>query len=192
MPDTQVNQKIDWTDIKAAFFVGLVFAVIRGASFIRPDLSLGDLDSLVPFLLCVEYTIYRARRHPEKLDEWGITTPLTLPPLVTILVILGSGIGCLAVLGFALSGTLSFGFLYVTQMIEYIISAFPQQFFLCSVILVSLSKVKIFQGQWRLPLWWGCSLHWRTSGHHLTFLAQKYRYNWWACSLWGLSQRGIS
>jgi len=152
MPDTQVKQKIDWTDIKVAFFVGCVFIVIKSVLYIRPGLYLGNLDSLVPFLLCILYTINRARHQPEKLDEWGITTPITPLATIVMLMMLGVGIGCLAALGLSLSGELSFKFRYASRMVEYIVSAFPQQFFLCSVILVSLSKVKMLHGQWRLPL----------------------------------------
>lgn len=152
MVDTQGKQIIDWADIRAAFIVGLAFAAIKGASWLKPELNLGNLDALVPFLLCVEYTIYRARREPEKLDEWGITTPITPLAIIVGLVLTGIGIGCIAAVGLALSGRLAFEFQYTTKMIEYIISAFPQQFFLCSVLLVSFSKIKMFCGKWRLPL----------------------------------------
>ena len=37
-------------------------------------------------------------------------------------------------------------------MIDYVVAAFPQQFFMCSVGLVSLAKLRVFRGKWRLPL----------------------------------------
>ena len=37
-------------------------------------------------------------------------------------------------------------------MVEYLAAAFPQQFALCSVGLVSLSALPVFRGAWRLPL----------------------------------------
>jgi len=145
-------EKIDWMDIRVGFLTGCLFAVIKGIKLMMPELHMGNLDAIIPFLLCVQYTIYRAREEPEKLDEWGITTPITFLALVAIMVISTVAIGCLAATGFFLSGTLSFEFKYVTNMIEYIISAFPQQFFLCSVLLVSLAKLPLFRGNWRLPL----------------------------------------
>ncbi|HDP34116.1 MAG TPA: hypothetical protein ENN29_03285, partial [Candidatus Hydrogenedentes bacterium] len=107
---------IDWTDIKVGVFVGCVFAAIKGASLARPELDIGDLNALVPFLLCVEYTIYRARKNPEKLDEWGITTPITALAMAVMLTMTAAAIGCLAALGFTLSGSLSFEFIYLPKM----------------------------------------------------------------------------
>ncbi len=148
----QADASIDWTDIQAGVFVGLVFAVIKGASIAMPEWRLGNLDSLIPFLICVEYTIYRARHYPEKLDVWGLTMPITTMAVVVGAAMAAAAIGGLATLGFLLTGSLSFEFIYVPKMIEYLVSAFPQQFFLCSVVLVSLSKIRVFHGQWRLPL----------------------------------------
>jgi len=37
-------------------------------------------------------------------------------------------------------------------MVEYIVGAFPQQFFMCSVGLVFLTKFRAFRGTWRIPL----------------------------------------
>lgn len=139
-------------DIRVALLTGCLFAVIKGIKLMMPELQMGNLDSIIPFLLCVQYTIYRARQKPEKLDEWGITTPVTFSALSVITVMAVIAIACLAATGVLLAGSLSFEFKYVTKMIEYIISAFPQQFFLCSVLLVTLSKMHIFRGNWRLPL----------------------------------------
>ena len=54
--------------------------------------------------------------------------------------------------GWKIAGTLSFEASYIPKMIEYVVGAFPQQFFMCSVGLVSLAKLRIFRGLWRLPL----------------------------------------
>jgi membrane protease YdiL (CAAX protease family) len=146
------SEHIDWMDIRVGLLIGCLFAVIKGTSFLLPELHMGNLDAIIPFLLCVQYTIYRARQQPEKLDEWGITTPITRSAIIVMLVLSIAAIVCMAALAICLSGTLSFEFRYATKMVEYIISAFPQQFFLCSVILVSLSKISFFRGNWRLPL----------------------------------------
>jgi len=58
----------------------------------------------------------------------------------------------LAACGHALEGSLSFSPSYITAMVRYFPSAFTQQFYLCSVGLVSLAKLPVFRGPWRLPL----------------------------------------
>jgi len=146
------NKKIDWMDIRVALLIGCLFAVIKSIKLMMPDLQMGNLDSIIPFLLTVQYTIYRARQEPEKLDEWGITTPIIRPAVITMMILSAVAIASFAAISISLAGTLSFEFNYITKMIEYILSAFPQQFFLCSVILVTLSKTTFFQSNWRLPL----------------------------------------
>ena len=58
----------------------------------------------------------------------------------------------LATTGYLLAGTLSFESRYITEMVEYIPAAFPQQFVLCSVVLTSLATLPVFQGKWRLSI----------------------------------------
>lgn len=150
--DIHSTQKIDWMDWKCAVFVGIVAASIKLLAFARPDWHLGGIDGLVAFLLTLGYIVARARRAPEKLDEWGITTRVTRPAIATGFVLLVLAALFNAVLGIALAGKLDFDPSYVPRMIDYIISAFPQQFFMCSVGLVTLAKLRPFRGLWRLPL----------------------------------------
>ena len=150
--DTGPSESIDWTDLKFAFFVGAVTALLKLIGQAKPEWHLNAVDALVAFLLTLGYIIARARRQPEKLDEWGITTPLTLPAVATGLVLLGISVGSQAVHGIALTGRLSFEPSYVPRMVEYIVGAFPQQFIMCSVGLVFLTKLRPFRGMWRIPL----------------------------------------
>ena len=82
-PDTSAPRTIDWMDVKFVFFVGVVATLIKLISFAKPEWHLNTTDGLVASLLMLGYIIARARRQPEKLDEWGITTPLTFPAVVT-------------------------------------------------------------------------------------------------------------
>lgn len=150
--DMRTQLPIDWKDMKYGVFVGLVTATIKLIGFAKPEWHVDTTDALAAFLLTLGYIIARARRQPEKLDEWGITTPITFPAVVTGLILLGICVGLLAACGIALSGKLSFEPSYVPRMFDYIVGAFPQQFFMCSVGLVTLAKLRPFHGLWRLPL----------------------------------------
>ncbi len=145
------NQKIDWHDIRVGLLIGCLVVVVKVIKHFMPGLQLGNLDGLVAFFLCVQYTIYRARQEPEKLDEWGITTPITRSALMIITLATSCAIAVLAACSLLLTDTLSFEIRYISKMVEYIISAFPQQFFMCSVGLVTLSKFPLLKGLWRLP-----------------------------------------
>lgn len=143
---------IDWTDLKFMFFVGIVASTLKILGFARPGWQINGTDALVAFLLCVGYIIARGRKRPEKLDEWGLTTPLTKSAILVGLLLLIVAVGIQAAVGRKLAGKLSFEPSYVPRMIEYVVGAFPQQFFMCSVGLVSLAKLRVFRGTWRLPL----------------------------------------
>lgn len=145
------NQKIDWHDIRVGLLIGCLVVVVKVIKHLMPELQLGNLDALIAFFLCVQYTIYRARQEPEKLDEWGITTPITRSALLVITVATSLAIAVLAACGLLLTDTIPFETGYISKMVEYIISAFPQQFFMCSVGLVTLSKFPFLKGYWRLP-----------------------------------------
>lgn len=148
----QVARPIDRLDLAAAIIIGLIFAVVKALALSMPKWGVGPSSSILPCVLCVGYIIYRGRKDPEKLDEWGITTPITRGAAASILVMILSAAGALGAVGHALSGTLPFAPSYVFRAINYVVGAFPQQFFLCSVGLVSLAKLPFFQGLWRLPL----------------------------------------
>ncbi len=150
--DTCTSRPIDWTDVKFAFLVGGITASLKLITFAKPEWRINTTDALAAFLLALGYIIARARRQPEKLDEWGITTPLTLAALLTSLALLAGCAGILAGCGRALTGKLTFEPWYVPRMVDYLVGAFPQQFFMCSVGLVTLAKLRFFRGLWRLPL----------------------------------------
>ena len=171
-PDTCAAQPIDWMDVKFVFFVGVVGTLIKLISFAKPEWHLNTTDALVASLLLLGYIIARARRQPEKLDEWGLTTPLTFPAVAMALVLLGIGGGVLiASTGIALAGGPRFEPSYVPRMIDYITGAFPQQFVMCSVGLVSLAKLRPFRNTWGLALAVGlafCLAHFLLPGKSLS------------------------
>lgn len=146
------EQPIDWMDLACAVFVGVVFALLKLAKFKMPAWQIGMSDCVVPLVLTFLYIVLRARRQPEKLDEWGITAPIPLSAIAMGLLLLGVTAGVLATAGLKLAGRLSFHASYVPQMVNYLLAAFPQQFFMCSVGLATLAKFRLFRGSWRLPL----------------------------------------
>ncbi len=151
--ESQTERRIDWTDLKYAVFVGVVFVAVKLAGVMAPAwevrrITIDDVASV----LTLGYIVARARRQPERLDDWGITTRLTLSGVLTGAALLLLAVAIPAALGVAVAGRLSFRPSYVSEMIEYIPSAFPQQFFLCSVVLATLATLRPFRGLWQLPL----------------------------------------
>jgi hypothetical protein len=169
--------QIDWMDNLCTFLVGCVYLGLTWIHFAKPEWQLGDLNSLVPFFILLGYIIARARRQPEKLDEWGITTRLTLPAVASALVLLGIGVGgCMAVTGIARAGGPRFELSYLPRMAYYIIGASSQQFVMCSVGLVTLAKLPFFRGIWRLPLAVGlafCLAHFALPGKSLSVVPRE-------------------
>jgi len=155
---------IDWSDWKIAVLVGISTAAIKLLAHARPDWRINGMDVIVANVLLVGYIVARARRTPEKLDEWGLTTPLSPAALISGLLLLLTGVVVIA--GVASTyATLEFRPDYVPKMVNYLLGAFPQQFFMCSVGLVTLAKFPVFQGAWRLPLFVGLVFglaHWWT------------------------------
>lgn len=145
--------RIDWLDVKFALLLGAVFAAVKALQGFFPALHIGlPAINVTTSLLVLAYILARARRAPEKLDIWGLTTPLTPGALLSGFVLLAAAVGALALGGLRAGGGLDFPPHYATEMVEYIAAAFPQQFALCSVGLVSLSTLPVFRGAWRLPL----------------------------------------
>ena len=95
-PPKQMNaaipRSIDWTDIVFAIVLGLVWVVVKFTSEPNPAWEVRRIttDDLVS-VMTVAYILFRARRRPEKLDHWGLTTGLTLPALA-----MGAALGLLA------------------------------------------------------------------------------------------------
>lgn len=143
---------VDWRDIRFAVMVGVVSLLLKLLGFARPELGMSGPVGFVPFVLILGYALRRGRQEPEKLDEWGLTTPITAQAvsaagflfLLSLLVIGGFGLH--------LAGRLHFEWSYLPAMLMYFDDGFSQQFFMCSVGLVSLAKLPVFRGLWRLPL----------------------------------------
>lgn len=145
--------RIDWLDVKFSLLLGAFFVALKAVQGFCPALHIGlTTTNETASLLVIGYILARARRCPEKLDAWGLTAPLTPKALLSGFVLLGVAVGALALGGLRAGGGLDFPPHYATEMVEYIPGAFPQQFALCSVGLVSLSTLPVFRGAWRLPL----------------------------------------
>jgi len=149
---TADTPSIDRADVYCAFAVGLVAAAMKTVSYVVPHWHLGSSDGLVASLIFLGYIVYRARRQPEKLDAWGLTTPITPGAAFTALLLLAAGVASLTALGHVAAGGIRFEGTYAAHMINYIPGAFPQQFAMCSVFLMNLEKLPVFQGPWRLPV----------------------------------------
>jgi len=144
---------VDWVDAKFALLLGVIMVFVKVTSDAHPDwhfcrTTIDDIASV----MIIGYVIARARRHPEKLDEWGLSTPITWPAVLMGVALAAIGIGMLVAGTILANGTLSFEPAYVSQMIEYIPAGFPQQFVMCSIGLAALSTLRAFRGSWRLPL----------------------------------------
>jgi hypothetical protein len=109
---------------------------------------LGDIISIP----CIAYILWRAQTQPEKLREWGLTTPLKGLALAVFGLLLITTIVSLAIFGFLKSGSLSFELGYLFRMIDYVSAAFPQQFIVFAIGVATLEKLPGLHGNWRLPL----------------------------------------
>jgi hypothetical protein len=151
--ELEEQRRVDWTDVKFAILLGFIMVLVKVTFHTHPGwhatrMTTDDVASV----LTVGYMIARARRQPGKLDEWGLTTKITRPGILTGIIFAAAGILTLAAGGIMINGNLSLEPAYITQMIEYIPAAFPQQFVMCSVGLATLAKIRFFRGFWRLPL----------------------------------------
>lgn len=150
---TTTQEKIDWADIKFALFLGIVIIMVKLAKASFPDWQISRITTDdVASVLTVGYILFRARKQPEKLEAWGLTTRITPAALLSGFVLCILAVSLLAAIGASISGSLDFEPGYVSQMVEYIPAAFPQQFVMCSVGLAFLARLKPFHGAWRLPL----------------------------------------
>ncbi len=151
--DLQTRRQIDWTDVKFAIWLGVIAATVRLLELKFPSSHFSRTTTdIIASALTVGYILARARRQPEKMDGWGITTRLTLSALLAGLALLGLSVAMLAVAGILVAGKISFEPAFVPQMIEYLPAGFPQQFVLCSIGLTSLATLRPLRGPWRLPL----------------------------------------
>ncbi|MCC6145644.1 MAG: CPBP family intramembrane metalloprotease [Candidatus Hydrogenedentes bacterium] len=144
---------VDWRDLRFGLIVGVVAAASKLLNHAFPEWGIGRTTTdVLASVLTVGYILARARREPERLEVWGLTTPLTLRALAPAAGLLAAAIAALGVAGWNAAGSLAFEPRYIVEMIEYIPAAYPQQFFMCSVGLVMLSTLSVFRGHWRLPL----------------------------------------
>jgi len=150
-----ITRTIDWQDIGSALLVGSVALPIKLMALSRPEWELSGPTAAVPFLIILAYVFIRARREPQKLDDWGLTTPLTMPAVLTAIAMLLGAILFLALCGTLLGSGLPFEARHLSHMVNYIDDGFCQQFYMCSVGLASLATLRMFQGTWRLPLFVG-------------------------------------
>ena len=144
--------RIDRQDVVAGLAIGVCYAIVKTLAMKVPEWHAGASAANVPCILTVAYIVWRARREPAKLDAWGLTTPITGLAVLAMALLLGAAAALLAVAGHMLGGKTGFEADYVFRMIDYVVGAFPQQFFLCSVGLASLATLPALRGQWRLPL----------------------------------------
>ena len=147
-----IMARIDWRDVKTGLVIGLLYAILIALKSKVPEWRVDVSAANVPFILTVAYIIWRGRREPEKLDTWGLTTPVTGAAVLVMAVFLGMTAALLGTTRLMLGGELDFEPRYVFRMIDYVVGAFPQQFFLCSVGLASLATLPVLGGSWRLPL----------------------------------------
>lgn len=144
---------IDRMDIIAALVVGIAAAGIKVCGDLWPDLHVTRYTTdATASVLTISYILWRVQTNPERLRDWGITTPLTPTLLFAGFLLLVTAVASLAAISIALGVGPAFKPGYISEAIEYLLSAFPQQFFLCSVGLLTLSRLPLFQGSWRLPL----------------------------------------
>lgn len=143
---------VDRRDWALALVTGVVAVAVKAVALTQPAWRMGEVDGFLPCLIVVGYIVYRARREPEKLDTWGLTTPLRAAAVWMALAMLLAGVAALAGFAFMVAKGLTWEGRYVTAMVQYLAAAFLQQFFMCSVGIVTLEQVRMLQGRWRIPL----------------------------------------
>jgi uncharacterized membrane protein len=99
----------------------------------------------------VAYIIARGRQEPGKLDTWALTSPISGAAILIMAAFTGVTAALLATTALMLGGDLNLKPEYAFRMAEYVIGAFPQQYFLCSVGVATLATLPVLSGPWRLP-----------------------------------------
>lgn len=143
----------DWLDVKFSVLLGLFYFPLKQVELYCDNpgnlgSSIGDIMTIP----CIAYILWRAQREPNKLREWGLTTPITVQALLYAVVMFVLAIAILLVACYGYGRALSFDISYIFRMTDYVAGAFPQQFVLCSILLVSLEKMPPLRGAWRMPL----------------------------------------
>ena len=107
--ETHSPATVDFADIKFAVVMVVVGLTLFFTKNFVPDAGLNRyVTDIIASFCCVAYILHRARRHPERLDEWGLTTRLSPTGRIA-----GAGLVVLAFAGpatlaFILGGRLSF------------------------------------------------------------------------------------
>jgi len=154
--ETHSPATVDFADIKFAVVMVVVGLTLFFTKNFVPDAGLNRyVTDIIASFCCVAYILHRARRHPEKLDEWGLTTRLSPTGRIA-----GAGLVVLAFAGpatlaFILGGRLSFSLSMVVSGLGYVWSAFAQEFLLCSILANALARTRLFRGAWRVPAFAG-------------------------------------
>jgi len=77
-PETHLPETVDFADIKFAIAMVVVGLTMFFTRNFVPDAGLNRyVTDIIASFCCVAYILPRARRHPDKLDEWGLTTRLS-------------------------------------------------------------------------------------------------------------------
>ena len=151
-PETHLPETVDFADIKFAIAMVVVGLTMFFTRNFVPDAGLNRyVTDIIASFCCVAYILPRARRHPDKLDEWGLTTRLSPAGRIA-----GVGLVVLAFVGpatvaFILGGRLSFSLSMVVSGLGYVWSAFAQEFLLCSILANTLARTRPLRGAWRVP-----------------------------------------
>lgn len=194
-----MNLPMDKTDLMFLIFALVASAVLFAVRHIFPEAGWNRyIHDIVGSFCCVLYILPRARKTPEKLDEWGFTELPSSEGWIA-----GAGLIVLAFAGpvvttLLLGGTLFFTPELVTEAFGYLWSAFAQEFLLCSIFANNLSRLNLLRGNLRIPILAGLvfgllhfkpvNISWPQStfmmgftalmGFTLTFYFLKYRFIW--------------
>jgi hypothetical protein len=121
------RNKADWADMAFVVIVGLIAALLKILGAVKPDMQISlHTENTAASVLVMGYVIARARRNPEKLDEWGLSTRLTFPAIVTGLLLIALAVGFRVVESMAVGGKVILEPFLASQALEYTLSAFPQ------------------------------------------------------------------
>jgi hypothetical protein len=152
-PRGNEQQKIDQKDVIFVVILGISFVLLKIFEFMSESAEIGPSLIKLACIIVIVYILWRARDQPEKLQEWGLTTPITGKALAFFISFLLLAIFSLGVAGWTISGMVQFEIHYVVQIIDYVTDAFLQQFIIFAIGVVSFEKrFPRLRNKWRLPL----------------------------------------
>jgi len=147
------TERIDTADLK--FFV--VISVIGLTAFlVKNNVPSAGINryilDIIGSFCCMLYVLPRARAHPWKLDDWGLTSKLSPAGWLGAVGLLVLAFVGPAVITLLFGGSLTFKLSMITDGLGYAWSAFAQEFILCSIAANALAKTKTLRGVWRVPI----------------------------------------